>query len=59
MKKKNSPAVLARLQILLASANNALETTEDESLRSALAVTSLKLLVDEAQNVITSLQDAA
>jgi len=58
-KKTNNSAVLSRLQTLLGSANTALETTEDEALRSALAVTSLKLLVDEAQKVIASLDTAA
>jgi hypothetical protein len=54
--KKKAPPMLARLQTLLTAANNALEGTEDESLRSALVATSLTLLVKEAQSVIGELE---
>jgi sRNA-binding protein len=52
-----SASVLARLQMLLGSADKVFAATEDEALRTALTLASLKLLVDEAHKVIATLED--
>jgi sRNA-binding protein len=57
MKKKNA-ATLTRLQTLLATANTVMDTTEDDALRAALAVASLRLLIEEAQKVVSQLEAA-
>jgi hypothetical protein len=51
-----SAPVLARLHMLLASADKVFAANEDEALRTALTLASLKLLVDEAHKVITKLE---
>jgi hypothetical protein len=52
----NSSPLLARLQTLLASTSGILLGTEDETLRVALARTSLKLLIAEAERLMSSLE---
>jgi sRNA-binding protein len=49
--------VLARLHMLLESADKVFAATEDEALRTALTLASLKLLVAEAHKVIAALED--
>jgi sRNA-binding protein len=56
MKAKSDP-LLTRLQALLSSANNVLTGTEDETLRSALGTASLKVLIEEAEEVIVQLNE--
>jgi sRNA-binding protein len=50
---------LARLQKLSETAANLFHDTEDEALRSALTVATLKLLADETTRVITSLEGSS
>ena len=47
---------LARLQAILQSASNIAAGTEDETLRTALVTTALRVLVGEAEKVIASLE---
>ena len=49
---------LTRLQKLFDTATTLYAETEDEVLRSALTVATLKLLADETRKVITSLERA-
>ncbi len=54
--ESTSSSPLARLQKLASTAAHLHADTEDETLRSALTVATLKLLADEARKVITSLE---
>jgi sRNA-binding protein len=54
--ERNNP--LARLESIMARTIEMLNTGEDKALQSALAVTSLKILVQEAQKVIATLETA-
>jgi ProP effector len=50
---------LARLQAILQSASDIAARTEDETLRTALMTTALKVLAGEAEKMITTLESAS
>ena len=51
-----SDPILARPHMLLTSAGEVFAATEDEALRTALTLASLRLLVDEVQKIIATLE---